>query len=211
VNDDRRFTAEAHTYLDGAQTGPVSEADRSDADRLRSAVEAYSARIAAPGRSLTDAVMERVERRGKSKQPVWRWVFEPQPIRLRPIWAPMMAALLLVLWLAVGNRGPEGTPPLVMAGADTVFVQFRLVAPEASAVSLVGSFSDWQSDQYTMGREDGGVWSLTLPLAIGEHQYQFVVDGQRWVPDPTAHAQVDDGFGGTNSVIVVGPRGVVRS
>jgi len=31
------------------------------------------------------------------------------------------------------------------------------------------------------------------------------------VPDPTAHAQVDDGFGGRNSVIIVGPKGLVRS
>ena len=31
------------------------------------------------------------------------------------------------------------------------------------------------------------------------------------IPDPTAHALVDDGFGQRNSVIAVGPRGVVRS
>jgi len=49
------------------------------------------------------------------------------------------------------------------------------------------------------------------PLPIGEHQYQFVVDGRTWRPDSTAHAQVDDGFGGTNSVIVVGPKGLVRT
>ncbi len=211
MSDDRPFSPEAHTYLDGAPTGPMSETDRSDADRLLRATEAYAARVSAPGAGLTDAVMERVERRGAGRQPVWRWVFEPQPVRLRPIWAPITAALLLVLWLAVGSRGPEPTPPAVTAGVDTVFVQFRLVAPEASAVSLVGSFSEWRSDLYTMDRQDGGVWSLTLPLALGEHHYQFVVDGQRWIPDPTAHAQVDDGFGGTNSVIVVGPRGVVRS
>jgi hypothetical protein len=211
VNDDRRFSQDAHTYLDGEQAGPVSNADRSDADRLLDAVESYAARLSAPGPSLTAAVMERVARRGTGRQPVWRWVFEPQPIRLRPIWAPIMAALLLVVWLAVGSRGPDIAQPPVAAGVDTVFVQFRLVAPEASAVSLAGSFSNWRSDLFTMTREDGGVWSLTLPLAIGEHHYQFVVDGQRWIPDPTAHAQIDDGFGGTNSVIVVGPRGVVRS
>jgi hypothetical protein len=38
-----------------------------------------------------------------------------------------------------------------------------------------------------------------------------VVDGERWVPDPAAHAQVRDEFGQSNSVLVVGPRGVVRS
>ncbi len=210
MSDDRRFSPEAHTYMDGAPTGPLSEADRSDADRLLQATEAYAARVLEPGSALTDAVMERVASRKTGRQHVWRWVFEPQPVRFRPIWAPLTAALLLVLWLTVG-RGPESAPPIATASVDTVFVQFQLVAPEASSVSLAGSFSDWRSDLYAMDRENGGMWSLTVPLALGEHHYQFILDGQRWIPDPTAHAQVDDGFGGTNSVIVVGPRGVVRS
>jgi hypothetical protein len=37
------------------------------------------------------------------------------------------------------------------------------------------------------------------------------VDGRRWIPDPAAHAQVADDFGQRNSLLVVGPRGVVRS
>jgi hypothetical protein len=56
-----------------------------------------------------------------------------------------------------------------------------------------------------------GLWTVTLPLALGSYEYLFVVDGQRWIADPGAHAQVDDGFGQTNSVIVVGPRGLVKS
>jgi 1,4-alpha-glucan branching enzyme len=62
-----------------------------------------------------------------------------------------------------------------------------------------------------MVRGSDGVWSVTVPLPVGEHRYEFVVDNRRWVPDPTAHSQVDDGFGGRNSVIVVGPKGLVRS
>ena len=62
-----------------------------------------------------------------------------------------------------------------------------------------------------MVRGTAGIWSVTVALPIGEHRYEFVVDQTRWVPDPTAHAQVDDGFGGRNSVIVVGPKGLVRS
>jgi 1,4-alpha-glucan branching enzyme len=94
--------------------------------------------------------------------------------------------------------------------ADTVFVHFSLSAPTAHAVSLAGSFNGWQPAQLQLRRATDGTWEATIPLPVGEHRYQFVVDGQRWVPDPAA-TQADDGFGGTNSVIVVGPKGVVRS
>jgi len=39
-----------------------------------------------------------------------------------------------------------------------------------------------------------GMWTATLKLPAGQHQYAFVVDGVRWVPDPAAPA-VDDGYG----------------
>jgi 1,4-alpha-glucan branching enzyme len=47
-----------------------------------------------------------------------------------------------------------------------------------------------------------GVWELRLKLnESGEYQYQFLINGKRWVPDPNAPLQVEDGFGGTNSVL----------
>ena len=73
-------------------------------------------------------------------------------------------------------------------------------------------FNDWQADGVLLTQNaETGVWTGTVPLRPGEHQYMFVIDGAEWIPDPDAHAQVDDGFGQTNSVIVVGPRGVIRS
>ena len=81
----------------------------------------------------------------------------------------------------------------------------------ARSVSVAGSFNGWRVGALVMSRDANGNWNATVALPVGEHRYQFVVNGNRWVPDPTAHAEVDDGFGGTNSVIVVGPKGLVRS
>jgi 1,4-alpha-glucan branching enzyme len=47
-----------------------------------------------------------------------------------------------------------------------------------------------------------GVWTILVPLPPGVHDYSFIVDGERWVPDPYA-PQVDDGFGGVNSRLTV--------
>ena len=51
-----------------------------------------------------------------------------------------------------------------------------------------------------------GVWTATLTLPVGQHQYTFVVDGTQWVPDPSAPA-IDDGFGRRNSVLAVTAQG----
>jgi 1,4-alpha-glucan branching enzyme len=93
-----------------------------------------------------------------------------------------------------------------------VLVRFELSAPSAHEVSLAGSFNGWNSSGIALRRSQvPGLWTVTVPLPVGEYQYLFIVDGTQWLPDPTAHAQVDDGFGRSNSVIVVGPRGLARS
>ncbi len=209
----RRFSGDAHRYLDGGPHGDLPAEERRDADRLLDGLRAYGSGIEAPGTALTDAVMAVVRQRPARQQVAgWRWLFRPQPIRLRPVWVPLAAAAAVALWLVARPPASDVAPTTAVAARiDTVFVRFQLVAPNAQTVAVAGSFSDWSADAFTMSRENGGVWSITLPLPLGEHQYQFVIDGERWVPDPHSHDQIDDGFGGTNSVLVVGPRGVVQS
>lgn len=204
------FGANAHRYLDGAPHGDLSPEERREADLVLQAVQAWTDELEPPTAALDDAVMARIRAKAPRKADRgWRWLVRPQPIRLRPVWVPVAAAATLALWMLAGPP----PPPVAAGGAtvDTVFVRFQLIAPDADVVSVAGSFSDWTADAYPMTREDGGVWSITLPLPVGEHQYQFVIDGERWIPDPRSHALVEDGFGGTNSVVIVGPRGVVQS
>ncbi|MGQ9657196.1 MAG: alpha amylase N-terminal ig-like domain-containing protein, partial [Fimbriimonadales bacterium] len=56
---------------------------------------------------------------------------------------------------------------------------------------------------------DRRVWTLTLALPPGAHQYKFVVNGTDWRTDPTAPT-VDDGNGNLNSVVWVEPDGYNR-
>jgi len=78
-----------------------------------------------------------------------------------------------------------------------------LVAPDAKQVSLAGTFNQWDAQVTPLVRTGAtGVWTATLTLPAGQHQYAFVVDGVRWVPDPGAPA-VDDGFGRRNSVLTL--------
>jgi Carbohydrate-binding module 48 (Isoamylase N-terminal domain) len=110
------------------------------------------------------------------------------------------AALVLVtsvVWLAVLRRGA----PRAVAAAPS-FVQFVLVAPAASRVSLAGDFNAWDPDATPMTRGDGGIWSVVLPLERGTFTYSYVIDGSAWTADPSAPASPDD-FGRPSSVLYV--------
>ena len=149
----------------------------------------------------------------KERESFWSWLFQPTAFQMRPALAAAAVIALVVVGVLGGSIGERSPAAVEVAGVpQTVLVRFELVAPTADRVSLAGSFNDWQSDGVQLTRNAGtGVWTGTVPLRPGEHQYMFVIDGAEWIPDPDAHAQVDDGFGQTNSVIVVGPRGVIRS
>jgi hypothetical protein len=123
-------------------------------------------------------------------------------VRLRPwMLGPALAAAAALAFLLV--RPADAPVPESPTGLVTV--RFVLVAPEARRVSVAGTFNQWDAAATPLVRTaDAGVWAATLSLPAGEHQYAFVVDGARWVPDPAAPA-VDDGFGGgrRNSVLTL--------
>jgi hypothetical protein len=127
-----------------------------------------------------------------------RMVWAPRPISIRPAFAlAAAAAVVLLLVMPYARMAPPTASQMDRASANPqVFVQFRLDA-SASRVQLAGSFTNWEP-RYDMRQSAPGVWTITVPLTQGVHDYAFVVDGQQWIPDPYA-PQIGDGFGGTNS------------
>lgn len=133
------------------------------------------------------------------------WFWAPRSVSLRPAYG--IFALLVVLALVIirdNNLVLQQRLEIAEARAvaGKVFVQFRLDAPQASAVQLAGSFTGWKP-MYTLKEVAPGVWSVLVPLTPGVHDYAFVVNG-KWTNDPAA-AAVDDGFGGANSRMLVLP------
>jgi 1,4-alpha-glucan branching enzyme len=95
-----------------------------------------------------------------------------------------------------GDATPVGTP---------VTFRFRPSMDSVNAVSLAGTFNGWDAAEHRLADEDGdGVWEITLHLSPGTVAYQFVVDGETWVTDPSAEHTEDDGFGGNNALLSVG-------
>jgi len=84
----------------------------------------------------------------------------------------------------------------------TVDVRFVLVAPDASSVHLAADFNQWSPDGYDLVKQTDGTWEITVSLHKGRaYAYNFIIDGERWIADPSSPSLLDDGFGGSSSSI----------
>jgi negative regulator of sigma E activity len=130
---------------------------------------------------------------------VWDWLRRPWELSISPLGVAATALLAVVIW--AGARHVRSTPTPSAGETD---VQFVILAPEAARVSLVGDFNDWDSSRTPMRvSQASGIWSVTIPLAPGRHRYAYVVDGRRWMADPSSPRAQDD-FGTPSSVVTVG-------
>lgn len=86
---------------------------------------------------------------------------------------------------AHGFPHPTGTrpEPSMALNRKIQFVPFRLKAPKAAEVLLVGDFNLWDADGTEL-ENHGETWETVVPLPPGSYHYLFKVDGI-WTPDPT--------------------------
>ena len=80
-------------------------------------------------------------------------------------------------------------------------VTFTFNAVDASEVYVAGTFNDWEPRKKLMKKEDG-IYSATVLLDKGKHEYKFVVDGV-WCIDPECEDWTPNEYGSLDSVIVV--------
>jgi hypothetical protein len=202
--------------LDGelslAALPPELRAEGEEALRLVAAVDRTPVALSPV---VEERVMAAVRRHAASPgKRAWRWLNTPRDVELRlrvrpwTVWAGALAAAA-ALALLLGRPAPEPVPGTQARGGtrDSVFVRFVLYAPGARRVAVAGTFNQWDRGAAPLvPAGTSGVWTTTLALPVGQHQYAFVVDGARWVADPGAPA-VDDGFGRRNSVVAVTAHG----
>jgi len=81
-------------------------------------------------------------------------------------------------------------------------ILFKLEAPDAKRVAVVGDFNYWQEPIELNDDDEDGVWIAIARLDPGTYQYKFMVD-DTWQPDPCNPVAVDDAHGGRNSIVVV--------
>ena len=193
-----------HRYLDGEFTeGDFKPEEIREIDLQNQIIrEAQKLHRSIRVPDLTAAVMARLPaaRVGRVRS-LFAWMWRPRLIETRPAYGIALAAVLVLGFLWSQSRGPQET-----GSSAKIFIQFRIEAPQASAVHLGGSFTEWEPS-YTLHELSPGIWSVLVPLDPGVYDYAFLVNG-RWITDPAAPV-VDDGFGGQNSrLLVVVPGGL---
>lgn len=92
-----------------------------------------------------------------------------------------------------GEENPQTT---------TKLITFTLNAPQAIDVCVAGCFSGWQPQGLPLKRNNEGVWTCTISIEPGEHQYRFIVDGE-WRDDPLNSRRCQNEFGTENCVLIV--------
>ncbi|AKT40284.1 alpha-amylase family glycosyl hydrolase [Chondromyces crocatus] len=71
-----------------------------------------------------------------------------------------------------------------------------------ASVEIRGSFAPGAWDDGVQMTRQNDQWVATVPIPYGQSvQYKLVIDGTTWISDPGNPNQVDDGFGGKNSLI----------
>ena len=169
--------------------------------------------------SFERRVMEKVRVEGPTLYPSTlthqSWWRTTRAFNVTPLAALAVAAGVLVIvafsGVAIGSRISGSRVPqasVASAPSDTVqLVRFVFADANASSVQLVGDFNEWTKGS-TQLKPSGapGVWTVSVALTPGRHEYAFIVDGTRWVADPLAVKSSDD-FGTESSVIRVASNG----
>jgi len=107
-------------------------------------------------------------------------------------------------WGAGGMEPPRIQLPEESRRPEAV-LQVTHLDRDAKAVSLVGSFNDWDPKKNPMLQHEE-TWSAELEPPDGLHQYMIWVDGKIVAPQDCGRWMAD-GFGGQNCVIFVGGSG----
>ena len=67
---------------------------------------------------------------------------------------------------------------------------FRVWAPHATSISVVGEFNDWNPESHPLEREDGNLWTQRVEGALPGEQYQFeITNGARRFRKNDAYAR----------------------
>ena len=158
----------------------------------------------------------------------WRSATAPVALEVRPLAAAVGALLLGVMaWIAwpaaptapspsaeTASTAPaERTPSTSSSSVQrasaasspngaTVWIRFMYTNSDADSVAVAGDFSQWSPVPLSPRTVNGEtVWTGLVPVSRGEHEYQFVINGERWVTDPLAPVKRSDGFGAKNAVL----------
>ena len=81
-------------------------------------------------------------------------------------------------------------------------VEFRFQAEPGKNIVVAGAFNNWNPTKMTLTDKGDGLYTVTVHLPPGSHEYKFVVNGV-WQIDSQNPEMVQNDFGSMNSIIML--------
>ncbi|GAJ02118.1 unnamed protein product, partial [marine sediment metagenome] len=178
---------------------------REDYLKLKQVVSALNSISPQPApETLTQNIMAKISREDVQIQSSWidhlkKQISIPR-LSFRLVGAAAIAALVLFFAFTFIFNTPDTAP---ICSAE---VQFSLRSGDSKVhtVAIAGDFNGWNPQSNILEDPEGdGIWTGTLKLEPGRYEYMFVMDGEKWFPDPNALRYVKDGFGNKNAILEI--------
>ncbi len=162
-----------------------------------------------PPRGLVDNVCGSLQpKRLPTWKKIYRAIMTPYEISFTPAkLIPVAAGCVFLFFVVFTNNNNELQIETQKNGLNLVPITFSLDQTSASSVYVVGSFNDWDPKLHKMTIDPvSKTWVVKIMLPAGQHEYAFLVDEDRVMPDPKASIKRQDGFGSYNSVLFTNPK-----
>ncbi len=145
--------------------------------------------------SWMDRIKKRISIPSLSFPRKWESMFS-----FRLVGATATAALIVFFAFTFVFNTPDTYP---ICSAEVQF-SLKINDNKAHTVAIAGDFNGWNPQANILEDPEGdGIWTGTLKLEPGRYEYMFVLDGEKWFPDPNALRYVKDGFGNKNAILEI--------
>jgi len=154
--------------------------------------------------NLTQNIMTKISQEEIQIQSSWidhlrRQISFPR-LSFRLVGSAAAAALVVFFAFTFIFNTPDTSP---ICSAEVQF-SLRVGDSKAHTVAIAGDFNGWNPQANILEDLEGdGIWTGTLKLEPGRYEYMFVMDGEKWFPDPNALRYVKDGFGNKNAILEI--------
>ena len=153
---------------------------------------------------FTQSIMTKISQKEIQIQSSWidrikKQVSIPQ-LSFRLVGAAAAAALIVFFAFTFVFNTPDTSP---ICSAEVQF-SLKINDGKAHTVAIAGDFNGWDPQANLLEDPEGdGIWTGTIKLEPGRYEYMFVLDGEKWFPDPNALRYVKDGFGNRNAILEI--------
>lgn len=154
--------------------------------------------------TFTQNIMAKISQKEMQIQTSWidrikRQISIPR-LSFRLVGAAAITILIVFFTFTFVFNTPDTSP---ICSAEVQFY-LKINDSKAHTVAIAGDFNGWNPQANILEDPEGdGIWTGTLKLEPGRYEYMFVLDGEKWLPDPNALRYVKDGFGNKNAILEI--------